>query len=142
MLKLLTAVVIAGIGLGLNIAIAANEPHSAHATSWSRFQSMVKKCDALTGAEKKQCMMNARDTYRASDFKCESMSGTDKTQCLKYGEQWSATANPPNAPVTHTEEPTTTSANPGDPSVAERNRDSTKQQEDASRPATEPKRQN
>lgn len=143
MSKLLTAMVVAGIGLGLNAAIAANEPHSAGATSWSHFQGMVKKCQALTGDEKKQCMADARNTYRASRFQCESMSGTDRTQCLKYGEQWKdARADQPNAPVTHTEEPTMTPATPGDPAPSERNRDSTKQQEDASRSTPDAKTQN
>jgi hypothetical protein len=128
MSKLLTAMVAAGIGLGLNAAIAND---STAARNWSDFQSMVKRCNTLTGAEKKQCMADARDTYHASNFKCESMSGQDKTQCLRYGEEWkSARANPPSDAVTHDDNPTMDSP-AGDPAAAERNRDSTKQQEDA-----------
>ena len=137
MSKLLTAMVSAGISLGLNTAIADD---SAAARNWSEFQGMVKKCSTLTGTERKQCITDARDTYRASNFRCESMSGQDKTQCLKYGEEWkSAKANQPNSPVTHTDDPTMSPATPGDPSPSERNRDSTKQQQDAASSLPEPK---
>jgi hypothetical protein len=128
MSKLLTAMVAAGICLGLNTAIAND---STAAKNWSDFQSMVKRCNTLTGTEKKQCTADARDTYHASNFRCESMSGQDKTQCVRYGEEWkSAKANQPNAAVTHDDSPTMDSP-PGDPTASERNRDSTKQQEDA-----------
>jgi hypothetical protein len=137
MSKLFTAMVAAGICLGLNTAIAND---SAAARNWSDFQGMVKKCNALTGTEKKQCMSDARDTYHASNFKCESMSAQDKTQCLKYGEEWkSAKANQANPAVTHDENPTMTPATPGDPTPSERNRDSTKQQQDAAGALPEPK---
>ena len=125
MSKLLAAMVAAGIGLGLSTAIASD------AKNWNDFQAMVKRCNTLTGADKKECMASARDTYHASNFNCEAMSGSDKTQCLKYGQEWkSAKANPPNAAVTHDDNPTMDSP-AGDPTAAERNRDSTKQQEDA-----------
>ena len=136
MSKLLTAMVAAGIGLGLNAAIAND---AAAPRTWSDFQSMVKRCNTLTGAEKQQCMTDARDTYHASNFRCENMSGQDKTQCLKYGEAWkSAKANQPNAAVTHDDNPTMDSP-AGDPTAAERNRDSTKQQEDAAGSLPQPK---
>ena len=136
MSKLLTAMVAAGMCLGLNAAIAND---STAARSWSDFQAQVKRCNTLTGAEKNQCMTDARDTYRASNYQCESMSGQDKTQCLKYGEEWkSAKANQPNATVTHDDNPTIDSP-PGDPAAAERNRDSTKQQEDAAGSTAQPK---
>lgn len=130
MTKLLTAVVAAaGIGLGLNAAFA-NDP--AASKSWSDFQSMVKRCNTLTGADRRDCMTNAREVYHASNFNCNTMSGADKTQCLKYGEEWkSAKAPGANEPaVTHDDNPTINSA-PGDPTSSERNRDSTTQQEDA-----------
>jgi hypothetical protein len=136
MSKLLTAMVAAGMCLGLNAAIAND---STGARNWSDFQSQVKRCNTLTGAEKKQCMADAREAYRASNFQCESMSGQDKTQCLKYGEEWkSARANQPNATVTHDDNPTIESP-AGDPAAAERNRDSTKQQEDAADSVPQPK---
>jgi hypothetical protein len=118
------------------------EAHSVAAREWNEFRAMVKKCGALTSAERKQCMADARDMYLASDFKCGTLSGSDKTQCLKYAQYWkSATANP-KAAVTHTEEPTMTPASPGDPSASERNRDSTKQQQDAAGTLPESKKQN
>jgi len=136
MAKLLTAMVAAGICLGLNTAIAND---STGAKSWPEFQSMVKRCNTLTGAEKQQCMTEARDAYHASNFRCESMSGPDKTQCLRYSEEWkSAKANQPA--VTHDDNPTMTPANPGDPSASERNRDSVKQQQDVNGNLPEPQK--
>jgi hypothetical protein len=127
MSKLWIAMVAAGVGLGINTAIAND---SAAARNWSQFQDMVKRCNTLTGTEKKQCMADARATYHASNFRCEIMSGQDKTQCVRYAEEWkSARAN--QEAVTHDDTPTMTSANPGDPTPSERNRDSTKQQQDA-----------
>ena len=128
MSKLLTAMVAAGICLGLNTAIAND---STAAKNWSDFKGMVKRCNTLTGADKKECMANAQDTYHASNFNCETMSGSDKTQCLKYRQEWkSAKANQPNPAVTSDDNPTMDSP-AGDPTAAERNRDSTIQQEDA-----------
>jgi hypothetical protein len=135
MSKLWTGIVAAGVGLGINAAIAND---SAAARNWSEFQDMVKRCDTLTGTEKTQCMGDARATYHASNFRCESMSGQDKTQCLRYGEEWkSARAN--QEAVTHDDTPTMNSANPGDPTPSERNRDSTKQQQDAAGELPQPK---
>ena len=135
MRKLLMTIAAAGIGFGLNTAIVGSAHAAQTPKSWSDFKIMVRKCDTLTGADKKQCMADARDTYRASNYNCERMSGADQTQCVKYREQWKTAAagdtSSTNAPITHTEEPTMTPASPGDPSPSERNRDSTKQQEDA-----------
>lgn len=125
-----------------NLADKSKNTSSVTVDEWRDFRALVKKCDALTGESKKQCMAEARDMYLASDFKCQTL-GSDKMQCLRYREQWkSAEADLPKATVTHTEEPTMSPASPGDPSAAERNRDSTKQQQDAVGTLTEPKRQN
>jgi len=125
-----------------NLADKSKDTSSAAADDWHDFRALVKRCDALTGASKKQCMVEARDMYLASDFKCQTL-GSDKMQCLRYREQWkSARADLPKAAVTHTEDPTISPASPGDPSAAERNRDSTKQQQDAAGTLTVPKRQN
>ena len=142
MSKFLMAIVAAGVGLGLNSALVSSTEAAAAPRSWSDFKVMVKKCDELTGAERKQCMADARDTYRTSNYNCESMSQPDRTQCLRYREQWkSAAASDGNPAVTHTEEPTMTPATPGDPAPAERNRDSTKQQGDANQPDSKPQNQ-
>ena len=115
---------------------------STVAEEWTDFRALVKKCDALIGEERKHCIAEARDMYLTSDFKCQTL-GSAKMQCLRYREQWkSAKADLPKAAITHTEEPTMSPATPGDPSAAERNRDSTKQQQDAAGTLTEPKRQN
>jgi hypothetical protein len=135
MSKLWIAMVAAGVALGINTAIAND---SATAKNWSEFQAMVKRCNTLTGAEKSQCMADARATYHASNFRCESMTGQDKTLCLRYGEEWkSARAN--QEAVTHDDNPTMNSANPGDPTPSERNRDSTIQQQDAAGQLPQPK---
>jgi len=140
MSKLLMAVVAAGIGFGLNSVIVDSTYAAPAPRSWSDFKVMVKKCDQLTGAERKQCMADARDTYRTSNYNCESMSQPDRAQCLKYREEWkSAAASDTTPAVTHTNEPTMTPATPDDPTPSERNRDSTKQQEDATGNLPEPK---
>jgi hypothetical protein len=66
----------------------AKDGHSAAAKDWSDFQVMVKRCDTLTGAENKQCVMDARDTYRASNFNCDTMASQYKAQCQSYSERW------------------------------------------------------
>jgi hypothetical protein len=143
MSKYLMAIVAAGVGLGLSTAIVNSADAAQAPRSWSDFKVMVKKCDQLTGAERKQCMADARDAYRASNYNCESMSQPDRTQCQRYYDQWkSAAASDSKPAVTHTDEPTMTPATPGDPSPSERNRDSTKQQEDAAGNLPEPKPQN
>jgi len=115
----------------------AKEARAANAKNWSDFQVMLNKCDALTGAEKKQCIIDAQSAYGASNFDCESMTPQDKVQCREYREQWkSAKAEPSqaNAPAVRSGEPNTVPADPGDPSDKERNRDSTKQQATAQQP--------
>ena len=139
MSKFRMAMIAAGVGLGLSSGIISSTYAAPAPRSWNDFKVMVKKCDQLTGAEKKQCMADARDTYRTSNYHCESMAQPDRTQCLKYRDQWtSAAAGDTKAAVTHTEEPTMTPATPSDPAPSERNRDSTKQQEDANQPAPKP----
>ena len=141
MSKFRMAMIAAGVGLGLSGGIVSSTYAAPAPRSWSDFKVMIKKCDELTGAERKQCMADARETYRSSNYHCEGMSQPDRGQCLKYREQWkTAAASDPKPAVTHTDEPTMTPATPGDPAPSERNRDSTKQQEDANQP--EPKPQN
>ena len=143
MSKLLMAVVAAGVGLGLNSAIVSSTYAAQAPRTWNDFKVMVKKCDQLTGAERTRCMDDARDAYRTSNYNCESMSQPDRTQCLKYRDQWkSAAASESKPAVTHTDEPTMTPVTPDDPRPSERNRDSSKQQEDAAGTLQEPKPQN
>jgi hypothetical protein len=136
MTKLFTAVLAAGIILGLSAPIA----RAADWTSkdWSDFQASAKKCDTLMGADKQQCMKNAGNMYRASNFNCDNMAQpADKAQCLKYNEEWkSARATQPqgSTPAVRSGEPNPIPADAGDPTDKERNRDSTKQQEATPQP--------
>jgi len=107
------------------------DAHSSTAKDWRNFRVLVKKCNATTTAESKQCLMKARDTYRAWNLNCDTLAPEDKAQCTRYIERWtSALADAPhaNTPAVRSGEPNTIPADPGDPSDKERNRDSTKQQ--------------
>src|SRR4249920_3855030 len=90
MWKFLTAMIAAACVLGLNNASANETSSPTTSKSWKQFQSQVKKCEAMTGDQQKQCMANAKATYRASNFNCDTLSGQNKTQCEKYGAQWSS----------------------------------------------------
>ena len=106
------------------------EAHSSVAKDWRNFQVLVKKCETTT-AENKQCLIDARNTYRAWNLNCETLSPEDEAQCTRYVEQWTnPLADAPRAdrPAVRSGEPNTIPANAGDPSDKERNRDSTKQQ--------------
>jgi hypothetical protein len=95
---------------------------------WDRFQTMVNGCDTKISSAREECLVNARDTFRAANFKCDALGAERRTSCLHFAERWnSAVADAPGAPVKHAEEPTVTATDPGDPRPAERNRDSTKQ---------------
>ena len=138
MFRLFTTLAVATLTLGLNAAIA-KEADSTTAKQWGDFQVSVKKCDTLTGTDKKSCLAAARKTYRSSNFHCDTMAPRDKAQCQKYHDQWMSAAgsNTPQGttPAVRTGEPNTIPANPSDPSDEERNRDSTKQQEASPQPA-------
>lgn len=120
------------------------ERHSKDATSeWAKFRADLSKCDSLDGAEKEQCTAAARDAYRAAGFQCDTLLEPDRKACLKYAEQWNkSVVNPSKAAITHTTTPTITPATPGDSRPAERNRDSTKQQEDSVGGLAEPVKTN
>lgn len=135
MTKLLTAMVAAGIAFGLSAPIA--NAADASGNDWSDFKVAAKKCDRLTGAEKKQCMMDAGDKYPASTFNCDTVPQADKAQCQRYNEEWkTARANRPDGttPAVRAGEPNPIPADAGDPTDKERNRDSTKQQESVPQP--------
>ena len=140
MSTLMKAIIAASIGMGLNTAMA-QDVNSAAAKDWGEFQVMLKKCDGMTGAAKKQCIDDARAVYRASDFKCESMTGADKSQCLKLAQRWeqSPSTGSKDAPAVHSNDQSATPpSNPSDPTDELRNRDSRKQQGDAARTLPEP----
>jgi hypothetical protein len=97
---------------------------------WDRFEAMVDRCDSSDTRE--QCLADARSVYRAANFKCDALPSPKRESCLQFGEQWrNAQADASKSTVTHDEDPATTPASPGDPRPAERNRDSTKQSQDA-----------
>ena len=122
----------------------SKSPHSLADKKWVDFRGMLRKCDALPTTQKEQCLVDFEDTYRALDFQCTALSKSHERQCRKYNEELkNALANlPPRSSVTHTTEPTMTSASPADPSAAERNRDSTKQQQDAAGTTLEQSKRN
>jgi len=98
---------------------------------WDEFQAMVDRCDTATGAAREQCLAEAKDTYRSANFKCDALPTQERRNCLQFGERWNnATTDAPTAAVKHDKEPLMTAPSPGDPRPAERNRDSTKQQQD------------
>ena len=140
MSKFLVAAVAAAFALGVTGASANDTSASPSGKSWKQFQSQVKKCEAMTGDQQKQCMANAKATYRASNFNCDTLSGQSKTQCEKYGAQWSSASSQD----THvrTGEPNVAPTDPADPTDALKNRDSRKQEGNASSSLPEPQKQN
>ena len=118
---------------GLNaVHDSAKSMQSVTARRWTQFQAMVDRCDTETGAVREQCMNEAKDAYQAAKFKCDALAAQQRQNCRQFAARWNNTvAATPPAAVKHAKEPTTTAASPGDPRPAERNRDSTKQQEDA-----------
>ena len=99
---------------------------------WSEFQAMVDRCDIETGAAREQCLKEAKDAYRSANFKCDTLAAQERENCVQFTDRWNnPVADAPTAAVKHAKEPTTTATSPGDPRPAERNRDSTKQQQDA-----------
>lgn len=145
MTKFILAVAAAGLALGMNLSMAKDTPSTTgtSAKTWKEFQGQVRQCDALTSAQRTQCMADARDAYRASNFNCDTLSAADKAQCKKYGEQWkTAGATQDGSAPVHSGEPNMTPANPSDPTDELKNRDSRKQQGDASHALPEPQKQN
>lgn len=111
---------------------SAKGTHSATVRRWSDFQALIDRCDTQTGSAKEQCLNEARRAYRSANFKCGELRTQERQNCLQFAERGNnAVADAPKAAVKHDKEPTTMPTSPGDPRPAERNRDSTKQQQDA-----------
>lgn len=145
MSKLAAAMVAAGFTLGLNVAIAKDTTTNAPSKTWKEFQGQLKKCDTLTGDQKEQCMTQAKEAYRTSNFNCDTLSAQDKSQCQQYGEQWknerTNQSQDETGPV-RSGEANPIPANPADPTDELRNRDSRKQHGDAASALPEPQKQN
>ena len=110
----------------------AKATRSVMARRWGEFQAMVDRCDIATGAAKEQCLKDAQEAYRSANFKCDALAARERENCRQFAERWNnAVADAPTGAVKHAKEPTTIAPSPGDPRPAERNRDSTKQQQDA-----------
>ena len=110
---------------------------------WSEFQTVVDRCDTASGAAREQCLAEAKDTYRSANFNCDALPAQERRNCLQFAERWSnAAADAPTTAVKHDQEPMMTAPSPGDPRPAERNRDSTKQQQDAVGTLPEPTKPN
>ena len=139
MCKFLTAMMAAAFVLGLNAASANDASSPPASKSWKQFQGQVKKCDAMTGDQQKQCIASAKATYRASHFDCDALTGQSKEQCQKYDTQWNAASQDTHV---RTGEPNVAPTNPADPTEALKNRDSRKQEGNASSSLPEPQKQN
>jgi hypothetical protein len=100
---------------------------------WRKVQAMLDRCDTQAdGDVKEQCLEKAREAYRSANIKCDALPSQARRDCLAFNQRLSSgVAEAPGNAVTHTDEPAITGTSPGDPRPAERNRDSTKQQQDA-----------
>jgi hypothetical protein len=108
---------------------------------WDTFQAAMQRCVTADLNAREQCLADARDAYRSADLNCAALPGRDRNECLKYAKLWEDTeADIPTAAVTHDEEPAAIPSAPDDARPAERNRDSTKQQQDAVGSLPEPTR--
>jgi hypothetical protein len=124
------------------------EPHAQDAPSkvksptirrWEEFQARVDKCVTAAAGEREACMAEAKGFFQASNFKCNTLAGDARKNCLLFSEQWNAASNDTlplpddtsTAVVKSAKEPSTNPEFPSDPRPAERNRDSTKQHDDA-----------
>ena len=139
MKKFLVAAAAAAFALGLTGASANDTSAIPAGKTWKQFQSQVKKCDAMTGDQQKQCIANAKATYRASHFDCDALTGQSKAQCQKYDTQWNTASQDTHV---RTGEPNASPADPADPTDAMKNRDSRKQEGNAASSLPEPQKQN
>jgi hypothetical protein len=111
---------------------SAKSARSSLRRQWHEFQAMVDRCDTATSAAREECLTHAKDTYRSANFKCDALAAPQRKNCLEFAERLTnTTADAPTAAIKHDKEPMTTAPAPGDPRPAERNRDSTKQNQDA-----------
>ena len=110
-------------------AAANKKTPSGPATLWSEFRALMIRCETFTRDKRDQCLDAAKAAYRAADLKCETLPDGDSKECMKYLGRSNGGAN--KQAITHTETPAITPAAPGDPTPAQRNRDSTIQQQDA-----------
>jgi len=121
----------------------AKSAHSSLRRQWVEFQEMVDRCSTATGAAKEQCLTPAKGTYRSANFKCDALTAQQRKNCLEFAERWTTTtADAPTAAVKHDKEPMITAPDPGDPRPAERNRDSTRQNQDAIGTSPDPTKPN
>ena len=129
---------------------ASDEAKQARADAkhrWDQFQATVNRCATAAPDTRDQCMSEARQAYRSAHFECDSLPSPERKDCMEFEQRWknvaeAAPATAPAAAVKHATDPTTTSASPGDPRPAERNRDSTKQQQDAAGTLRDPSKPN
>jgi hypothetical protein len=99
---------------------------------WRTFKAEKSRCSTLGATERARCLTEVGERYQSARFDCAALPEPDRTLCTQYTIQGdTAMESPPKAPVTHTKNPTTIPETPGDSRPAERNRDSTKQQQDA-----------
>jgi hypothetical protein len=122
---------------------SAKAKRSVVSRRWHEFQTMVDRCVTALEAEREQCLADAKDTYRSANFECDALPTQERRNCLQFAERWNMAAeDAPTTAIKHDKEPMITAPSPGDSRPAERNRDSTKQQQDAVGTIPEPTRPN
>ena len=105
---------------------------------WDEFQATVDVCAAAPAVDREQCLTEARHAFRSANFQCDTLPARERKNCLQFAERWNGagadaqtTEQAPSDVVKHDDEPMTMPAHPADTGPAERNRDSTKQSQDA-----------
>jgi len=106
---------------------------SASDRSWETFKTDRDSCNGLSSTDRDRCLARVTEHYRGAHFDCDAVPQSDQRLCAEFvgGRGTTAASQPPSKAVTHDKDPTTLPATPGDSRPAERNRDSTKQNQDA-----------
>jgi hypothetical protein len=110
---------------------------------WENFQTKLDACAAAPTNARDVCLEKVRIVWRSAPIDCATLPDKPRHRCVLFSQQWNSPSDhSSDAVVKHAEEPTATSTSPDDPAPAERNRDSTKQQQDALGARPSPPRSN
>jgi len=96
MSKLITALVAAGLGLGLNIAFAQNVDSDKGSAmpayneagerqiGLEQYQMEQQRCQSMSGAERSDCLHLAKVRYEGwAIMQCELVSGASRNRCYQ-----------------------------------------------------------
>ena len=114
-------------------AVQGNAPRGQPSTlrRWSAFSATIRRCVSVSLPERKPCLAEARDAFRAARVDCAALSGRDRGECRKYAKLW---ADPemdnPAAEATQDEAPGVSPEPQGDAPPAERDLHSSRQARD------------